>query len=121
MGKYFHLGDVLTVTADMMLSRRGFVGLSEIVVYMTGEKGIYNFQLADATDICRPHILKQYPELANADCTGINEENYEARMSALVEKYGAMLEIEPLPLGVYQQPNPVIEFAEKFKEAHKNE
>lgn len=108
MGKVFHLGDVLSITTDKLMSPRLMEGVYDILNYMTGED-LFTHQLPRARDICGPQLLKQHPELTGVDCEGVNPENWQRRLDALVKQYGETVEVEPLPKGAYIPIDPITE------------
>lgn len=108
MGRKFHLGDILSVTTARLISPRLMEGVYDILNYMTGED-LFTHQLPRASRACRPHLLKQFPQLANVNYEDINEENWQERLDALAREFGETLEVEPLPKGVYIPINPITE------------
>lgn len=64
-GRAFDLGDVLSVTTGRLVSTRHIDGVYEILGFMTGEQ-LMTHQLPRACDQCRPHLLAQHPDLAEA-------------------------------------------------------
>jgi hypothetical protein len=72
----FHLGDILTVVIDRLLSPRGMDGVYDILNYMT-EDTLYTHQLPRAARECKPHILSQHPELEEIDGSVVNGKNAE--------------------------------------------
>jgi len=108
MGKWFHLGDILSITSGTLVSPRLIDGVYDILNYMTGEN-LFTHQLARAGDICRPHLLKQWPELEGVSCEDVAPENWKEKLEALTTKYGLELEIEPLPKGEYIPIDPITE------------
>jgi len=108
MGKKFHLGDVLSITGDKLVSPRLMDGVYDILNYMTGEN-LFTHQLPRARDVCGPYLLKQFPQLETADCEGINSENWRERLDGLIKQFGEMLEVEPLSKGAYIPIDPITE------------
>ena len=108
MGKKFHLGDVLSITGEKLVSPRLMDGVYDILNYMTGEN-LFTHQLGRASDVCRPYLLKQFPQLETADCEGISPENWRERLDDLIKQFGETLEVEPLPKGVYIPIDPITE------------
>jgi len=108
MGKWFHLGDILSVTTDKLMSPRLMDGVYDILNFMTGEN-LFTHQLPRARDVCAPYLLKQWPAIAEANCDGVNLENWRERLDQLAVKYGEELEVEPLPKGVYIPIDPITE------------
>ena len=60
MSKQFHLGDVLSVTSDFLLSPRKIDGVYDILNYMTGDD-LYTHQLPRASKECKPWLLRKHP------------------------------------------------------------
>jgi len=108
MSKKFHLGDVLSITSGKLVSPRLMDGVYDILNYMTGEN-LFTHQLPRAGDVCGPYLLKQFPRLKDADCEGINQENWKECLDTLVKEYGETLEVEPLPKGEYIPIDPITE------------
>ena len=109
MAKY-HLSDILSVTTGRMLSSNYVSGICGILNYMTGEK-LFTHQLPRALKSCAPHILKQYPQLAqvNFDTELKNENDVHTWLQEQINEYGEYLEIAPLTAGDYQVQNPIDE------------
>jgi hypothetical protein len=59
----FHLGDILSVTTECLLSPRHMDGLYDILGFMTGES-LFTHQLPRANDECKGPLLAQHPDLA---------------------------------------------------------
>jgi len=108
MGKKFHLGDVLSITGEKLVSPRLMEGVYDILNYMTGEN-LFTHQLPRARDVCAPYLVKQFPQLAKAGCESINEKNWKECLTSLVRQFGETLEVEPLPKGAYTYIDPITE------------
>ena len=59
----FHIGDVLSIVADRLVSRDGFQGLERALSYMANED-IYTHQISRVMLEARAAILAVYPSLA---------------------------------------------------------
>ena len=90
--KSFSLGDVLSITTGRLVSERHIDGVYDILNFMTGDN-LFTHQLPRAMEECRPFLLKQFPELAEAG-TPANL----ARLDELIE--GAECRNEPPENGV---------------------
>jgi len=108
MGKKFHLGDVLSITSSRLISPRLILGVYDILNYMTGET-LFTHQLPRASRVCRPYLLKQFPQLKDVTCEGINPSNWRERLDALVKEFGETLMVEPLPDDAYISIDPITE------------
>jgi len=108
MGKEFHLGDVLSITTSRLVSPRLIEGVYDILNYMTGEN-LFTHQLVRAHDVCRPYLLKQFPQLKDVNCEDVAPDNWRERIDTLVKEFGETLMVEPLPKGVYISIDPITE------------
>ena len=61
--KTFHLGDVLSITTERLVSPRHIDGVYDILGWMTGES-LFTHQLPRACRECRSPLLAQHPDLA---------------------------------------------------------
>lgn len=107
----FHLGDILSITTDRLVSPHGIKGVYDILNHMTGEN-LYTHQLVRAGGACKPVLLENFPELANVDATSVTPENYQAWMDQQVTMFGETRSVAPLDAGVYEPRDP---FAELFE------
>ncbi len=108
--KKFHLGDVLCVTTGLLVSPRHIHGVNDILDFMTGDD-LCLHQIPRAIDECKPHLLEQFPKLAEVDVSGVNTENHVQWLAEQVAKYGEEFEVKPIPTGAYQFKNPIAEMA----------
>ena len=109
--KKFHLGDVLSITTGRLVSPRQMVGVHDILNFMTGDD-LSTHQLPRVGDECKPHLLEQFPQLAEVSAAGVNGKNCVAWLAKRVAKYGEELEVKPVPRGAHQFKNPIVEAAE---------
>src|SRR3989338_2928760 len=61
--KQFHLGDVLSIATNRLVSPRHIDGVYDILNFMTGDN-LFTHQLPRASDECKPYLVKQFPQLA---------------------------------------------------------
>lgn len=126
--KMFDLGDVLSITANRLVSPRGMDGLYEILNFMTGDN-IFTHQLPRASNECRPWLIRQYPWLDDPDITTLwngrltlflegCKTQHEREMiilgmvSELAAKYGQQIEVERIPRDAHDYKDPIAELGE---------
>ncbi len=109
--KRYHLGDILSVTHGRLVSPRHIDGVYDILNYLTGDN-LFTHQLPRASEVCKPHLLKQHPQLKEVSSDDVTTDNWEAWLDKQIVKHGETLEIAPLPDGQYQHMNPISELVE---------
>ena len=109
--KKFHLGDVLSITTSWLVSPRGMDGVYDILDFMVGES-LFTHQLPRASDICKPALLEQYPQLNNINTSKVNRKNYKRWLARQVAKYGRELSVKPLAKDKYEVKDPITEAGE---------
>jgi hypothetical protein len=107
MSKQFHLGDILSITTGILVSPRLMSGVYDILNYMTGDD-LFTHQLPRAAEECRPHLLRQFPQLMGVDKFSDKTE-VASWLIKQIEKYGEFLEVETLTIGVHQLRDPIAE------------
>lgn len=111
--KQFHLGDLLTVMTQRLLSPNGMKGVYSIVAFVTGEQHLTN-QLPRAMSDAAPWLLGQHPWLAEITVPEFDsEEKVHSWLAEAVERWGADHEVEAMPLGMYVGREPVAELKER--------
>jgi hypothetical protein len=83
--KTFKLRDVLTVTTGHFLTE--WDNLYAIMGYLLGFS-VYTHELVLYADKCEAELLRQFPQLAKVDASGVTPENYEAWIAEQEAKYG---------------------------------
>lgn len=96
MSRFFHLGDVLSITSGVLVAPRGMAGVYDILNYMTGDS-LFTHQLPRAADECRPWLLRQHPDLAEVDATGVDRTNWGPWLNAQLARFGEHVDVEPIP------------------------
>lgn len=109
----FHLGDVLSITTDKLLSPRLMKGVYEILNFMTSED-LFTHQLPRAADECRPLIIQQHPALAHIDASTVTQDNAFEFLQKQVEIFGEYIDIQPLPLDSKYKIDPIKEAEQLF-------
>ncbi|MEU9218964.1 hypothetical protein AB0D47_20710 [Streptomyces sp. NPDC048376] len=100
----FPLSDILSVTTELLLSRRHMDGLYEILGYMTGES-LFTHQLPRANDTCKPVLLQQHPQLEGiAPPQGLDVPDLMAWLANAEREYGETLPVQPLTAWAHQDP-----------------
>lgn len=110
MIKRFHLGDVISITHDRLVSPSHIDGIYAILNFLTGEN-LFTHQLPRASESCKSHLLKLIPalkELTIADGE-ITKENHKEWLNSKVEIYGEWHDLIPLNAGVYEARDPILE------------
>lgn len=109
--KRFHLGDVLSVTTGNLLSPRGMGGVYDVLNFLTGDN-LFTHQLPRARQECKPHVLRQHPQLRDVHPTWDDhaEKGFvDAWLAEQVQKFGETLELSPVPAGAYTARDPIDE------------
>lgn len=110
--KEFHLGDVLSIITSRLVSPRHMAGVSAILSFMVGGS-VFDASLPDVRDMCTPHLLEQFPQLAAPEMDSAVAEldetletasgNAEKKgivadwLAKQVAKYGEMFVVKSLP------------------------
>jgi len=109
----FHLGDLLSITHDYLVSPRHIDGVYDIINFVTGESHMTH-QLPRACGVVKPWLLKQHPWLADVTIPD-NLRSEDDVLSYLVKataQWGANHEVEAMPLGMYVGREPIAELQE---------
>jgi hypothetical protein len=119
----FHLGDVLSITTGRLVSPRHIDGVYDILNFMTGDN-LSTIALPRASDVCKPHLLRQFPQLDDAQMkealvrlskslTGTNRDDCQSVVNLWVKeqaaKYGEYFDVESLPDDTYESKHPIDE------------
>lgn len=107
----FDLGDILSVTGDKLVSPRHIEGIYDILGFMTGEQ-LYTHQLPRVAREARPVILRQHPQLANANDSDVNEGNWRGWLEEQYLRFGRTLPIAPMSLEEHERIDPMSELSE---------
>ncbi len=108
MTKQFHIGDILSITTGRLISPRLIEGIYDILNYMTGDT-LFTHQLPRASRFCAPYLIRQFPQLKDADAEGITKDNWKEKLNGFVKQYGEFLDVETLPKGTYGHIEPISE------------
>lgn len=116
MSETFHVGDLLTVTTDRLVSPTHMDGLYRLVGYMTGVPH-FTHQLPRGCDACKPSLLRQHPWLADVVVPEdfSTEESVMTWLANVASEHGEFHQVEPLPPEAYIAQNPIVELADKLE------
>jgi hypothetical protein len=108
----FHIGDVLSIAADRLVSRDGFHGLQRALSYMAGED-IYTHQVSRVIDEARPAVLAKYPLLADVFVPAdIDESTVEDWLKEQAKLYGEFLTLPRMTIDQHERVDPFSEAVE---------
>lgn len=104
MGREFELGDVLTVTTEIMMCRRGMDGVYEILDYLT-EDELCTHQIPRAMRACRDEVLAQCPSLADIVPPEFKDhEDMFVWLGEMELRLGNSFELNPITSWEHQEP-----------------
>lgn len=109
--RVFHLGDILSVTTERLVSPGGFAAVHELLDYMTGDTLMFH-QLPRAAEECQPELLRQYPGLRDVavPVEFRNEGHVWRWLHDQMALFGRGLPVEPLAPGDHTVIDPVAEY-----------
>lgn len=120
MARIFHIGDILTVTTDFIVSPRGMKGATDVLNYMTND-ALFHHQLSRAVEECKPELLRQHPQL-NSVVVPEDFDEWESWekwlvkskewLEKIVAKFGERLPVKPLPSNAHIYKNPIEELCD---------
>jgi hypothetical protein len=106
----FHIGDILSVTTDRLLSPRHVEGVYDILGWMTGES-LMTHQLPRAARECAPALIAQHPSLAAVTVPeGLHDRaTVDAFLATLYAEHGETLPVAPLAAEDHTSMDPLAE------------
>jgi len=110
--KFFHLGDILSITAGPLVSPRHMDGVCDILNFMTQDQ-LFTHQLPRAARECRPVLLAQPPQLAGIDGEEVNKDNWRSWLDEQCALFGEQLLVTQAPEHAHEFIEPMSELAEK--------
>lgn len=100
----FALGDVLSITTGVLLSRDGMDGVYRILNFMTGDD-LQTVSLVFAARECRPVLFDQHPWLRDVTVPKLNgTEEAFAWLDSMEVEHGATLTVTVLRNYVQRDP-----------------
>jgi hypothetical protein len=113
--KTFHLGDILSVTTERLVSPRHIAGVYDILNWMTGDN-LFTHQLPRACGECKSPLLAQHPDLAAIvppEDFGAGKDSakdaVDRWLAEQVAIYGETREVTPLVAGEHTRIDPLAE------------
>lgn len=109
MTQTFHLGDILSISTGYLVAPEHIDGVYKILNFMTGDN-LFTHQLPRACRECAPHLIRQFPWLAEIQPEGFaTPASVEPWLAAQVERYGAYHEVEAIPRDDHDVIDPISE------------
>jgi len=108
--KDFHIGDILSVLTDRLVSPRHIGGVYDILGWMSGE-ALMTHQLPRVQDECRPFLCDQHPDLAAVEIPAVleGEGPVLAWLAEQVTIYGETRAVTPLAPSDHTSIDPIAE------------
>src|SRR5690242_17492626 len=116
--KTFHIGDILSVTSDRLVSPRHIGGVYDILGWMTGEE-LFTHQLPRASRECEGNLRAQFPDLAAVAVPDFDIPDGASKDEAMavvmgwldgvVAEHGETREVRPLPEADHTSIDPIDE------------
>ena len=110
--KPFHLGAILTVTTDIVMTS-SIDDVLQLLSHMASEP-IAIQQVPRVADEAKPVILRQHPALAELDPTRVPSSAILAWLAEQVKRFGETLPIAPMTADEHERVDAVQELAEKL-------
>jgi hypothetical protein len=88
----FHIGDILSITTERLVSPTHMDGVYDILNFMTGDN-LFTHQLPRACREMQPRLLAQHPQLANVDASGVTPENCQDWLAEQVKRFSETLPV----------------------------
>lgn len=106
----FHLGDILSITTERLVSPRNIDGVYDILDWMTGES-LFTHQLPRASRECQGPLLAQHPDLAAVEVPEDlgGKEDVDRWLAGQVAVYGETRPVAPLAAADHTRIDPITE------------
>lgn len=113
--RMFHLGDILSITTELLVSPSRMDGVHDILNYMTGDN-LFTHQLPRAGGQCAPILLDQLPQLKAVetppqDALDQGPDWVDGWLAEQVARYGEMLPVTPIAAAQRVIRDPIEELA----------
>lgn len=106
----FHLGDIISISHECLVSPSGIDGVYKILNYMTRDN-LFTHQLPRAIKVCGPILFNQLPFLKDIIIAKgeVTPENHVEWLANKVSIYGLHHEVKPLDQDKYEHKDPIME------------
>ena len=92
----FHIGDILTITTDRVMSKRHMEGVYDILNYMTDDN-LFTHQLPRAREECSSALREQLPDIGALEVPDFEgEEQLWSWLGKIAVEYGETHPVLPL-------------------------
>jgi hypothetical protein len=104
---------VLTVTTGRLLCP-DIDDLYDVLGYLTGDD-LMTHQLGRGAVVCGPYVLDQHPQLVGVEPPQAPQgSELFTWLRKAVDEHGPVLPLSPLPAGVWEHKDPLVELAEMW-------
>lgn len=93
--RMFHIGDLLSITGEKLVSPRLMEGVSDLMEFVTQEQ-LATLGLAAMRDKVRTHLLKQYPGLLRVNEDAVTAKNLQDWLAEQSARFGEYLEVQAI-------------------------
>jgi hypothetical protein len=109
--KKFKLGTVLSITTGTLFG--SIDDVYEILNYMTDDN-LFTHALPRASKICKPCLLKQFPQLESVNTDNVGNANWKSFLEKQIEKFGLWFLVDSLAEQkiAYEKKNPIVELSD---------
>jgi hypothetical protein len=112
MSERFHIGDVLSITTERLVSLSHIDGVYRILNYLT-QDNLFTHQLPRAMRECQPWLLRWHPELADVKVPSFTDKaSVLAWLGEQAARFGEWFDLEPIPQDDHTQRDPIAELVE---------
>jgi hypothetical protein len=109
----FHIGDILTITTERLVSLRHMEGVYDILNWMAGES-VYTHQIPRIMGEAAPVLLAAHPQLAAVDDKAeIGPDTVAAWVAEQAARFGETLPVPRLNADQHERIDPLSELAER--------
>lgn len=106
----FHLGTVLSMTTGKLLCKMD--DIYRIAQHLAREP-VFTHQLGRVMTEAKPHLLAQFPALANVTGEEVNGDNFAPWLLDRVAEHGEFLDVAQMPEHAHESIDQISELAEK--------
>ena len=116
MTRTFHLGDILSIYTGRLVSPTHMDGIYSILNFMTGDN-LFTHQIPRVGRECAPHLLRQFPWLAEVSTDGCTGETWQHWLQVQVDRYGENHSVAAIPRDDHAVIDPVEELRQMRPDA----